>query len=101
MLTNAMEKAIRNNRTSRPGQAGTLIGVRVQPDSSAQLDAWIAEQPGPKLSRPEAMRRLVRSRRHASLVHPVATAAPEVSVILPPLAAYDRLIAMQAAEVTA
>ena len=32
---------------------------------------------------------------------PEVAAAPEVLVILPPLAAYDRLIAMQAAEVTA
>ena len=32
---------------------------------------------------------------------PVATAAPEVLVILPPLAAYDRLIAMAGAEVVA
>jgi hypothetical protein len=29
---------------------------------------------------------------------PKAAAAPEVSVILPPLAAYDRLIAMAGAE---
>lgn len=33
--------------------------VRVQPDLLADLDAWIAEQPEPKPSRPDAMRRLV------------------------------------------
>ena len=32
---------------------------------------------------------------------PAATAAPEVSVILPSLAAYDRLITLAGAEVTA
>lgn len=34
------------------------MGVRVQPDLLADLDAWIAEQPDPKPSRPEALRLL-------------------------------------------
>jgi hypothetical protein len=35
---------------------GTLIGVRLQPDQLAALDAWIAARPDPKPSRPEAIR---------------------------------------------
>jgi hypothetical protein len=38
---------------------GELIGVRLQPPSLSALDGWIAAQPGPQLSRPEAIRRLV------------------------------------------
>ncbi len=33
--------------------------VRMLPDQLAELDAWIADQAGPKLSRPAAIRRLV------------------------------------------
>lgn len=33
--------------------------VRLHPPDIARLDAWIAEQPEPRPSRPEAMRRLV------------------------------------------
>jgi hypothetical protein len=36
-----------------------MIGVRLQPISLAELDAWIIAQPEPKPSRPEAIRRLV------------------------------------------
>jgi cytochrome c553 len=52
----------------RPGQIGTLIAVRLQPDALARLDRWIAKQPGPAmspaqpgraLSRPEAIRALM------------------------------------------
>lgn len=38
---------------------GQLIGVRLQPDHLGKLDKWIAQQPDPKPSRPEAIRRLV------------------------------------------
>jgi hypothetical protein len=38
---------------------GTLIGVRLLPPALDSLDAWIAAQPDPKPSRPEAIRRLV------------------------------------------
>jgi hypothetical protein len=43
----------------RADQAGTMIGVRLQPDALAPLDAWIARQPDPKPTRPEAIRRLI------------------------------------------
>jgi len=38
---------------------GTLIGVRLSDDPLSTLDAWIAKQKEPGLSRPEAIRRLV------------------------------------------
>jgi hypothetical protein len=38
---------------------GTLIGVRLLEDPLSNLDAWIATQKEPDLSRPEAIRRLV------------------------------------------
>jgi Arc/MetJ-type ribon-helix-helix transcriptional regulator len=43
----------------RPDQPGTLIGVRLQPEVLARLDAWIAQQVPPYPSRPEAVRRLM------------------------------------------
>ncbi len=39
--------------------AGLRLGVRLQPPMLAVLDTWIASQPDPKPSRPEAIRRLV------------------------------------------
>ena len=38
-----------------------MIGVRLYPDIEAALDAWIAQQPDPKPSRPEAIRRILRT----------------------------------------
>jgi hypothetical protein len=38
---------------------GTTIGVRMLDDPLAALDAWIAKQKEPELTRPEAVRRLV------------------------------------------
>ena len=35
--------------------------VRIQPDQLAILDAWIAVQPDPKPSRPEAIRQLLNT----------------------------------------
>ena len=37
----------------------TAVTVRIPPDQLAALDAWIAAQPDPKPSRPEAVRRLL------------------------------------------
>lgn len=42
-----------------------MVGVRLQPDQLAKLDAWIAHQPNPQPSRPEAIRRILEAR----LVH--------------------------------
>jgi hypothetical protein len=49
----------RRKRGPKPTGKGLLIGVRLLPDPLAQLDAWIAAQPDPKPSRPEAIRQLV------------------------------------------
>ncbi len=38
---------------------GTLLGVRMEAEQLALLDAWIEAQPEPKPSRPEAVRRLL------------------------------------------
>ena len=38
---------------------GQLVGVRLQPDILVPLDEWIARQPDPKPSRPEAVRRFL------------------------------------------
>ncbi len=46
---------MRTGRT-RGKQTGIQIQVRVQPEYVAPLDAWIADQPDPKPTRPEAMR---------------------------------------------
>jgi hypothetical protein len=39
---------------------GPAIGLRLYPELSADLDAWIERQPEPRPSRPEAIRRLLR-----------------------------------------
>jgi hypothetical protein len=49
-----------NTRRKRSPQAGQLIGVRLQPDQLAALDAWMAQQPEP-MTRPEAVRRILGS----------------------------------------
>jgi hypothetical protein len=49
----------RKRRGPLPTGQGFPIQVRLQPVQLAVLDAWIAKQPDPKPSRPEAIRRLV------------------------------------------
>jgi hypothetical protein len=41
-----------------PSGKGLLVGVRLQPDMVAMVDAWIAAQPKP-VSRPEAIRQML------------------------------------------
>lgn len=45
-------------KRGRPATTGTgrTIGVRILPELISPLDAWIADQPDPKPSRPEAIR---------------------------------------------
>ncbi|MGJ0535547.1 hypothetical protein [Methylocystis sp.] len=38
---------------------GAQIVVRMQPDALGSLDSWIAKQPEPQPTRPEAIRRLI------------------------------------------
>jgi hypothetical protein len=49
----------KKRRGPPPTGKGTLIGVRMQPDDLAVLDAWISKQTDPDLTRPEAVRRLI------------------------------------------
>lgn len=49
-----------------PTGIGPVIGVRLYPDMQAELDEWIADQPDPKPSRPEAIRRLIGVALHES-----------------------------------
>ncbi|MCJ2070657.1 hypothetical protein MKK75_17980 [Methylobacterium sp. J-030] len=46
----------KKRRGPKPTGQGVPIQVRLQPDSLLPLDAWIAAQPDPKPSRPEAIR---------------------------------------------
>ena len=46
-------------RKPRAKAQGELIGVRLQPPMLDPLDTWIAAQPEPRPSRPEAIRRLL------------------------------------------
>ncbi|MAF30475.1 MAG: hypothetical protein CL820_05250 [Croceicoccus sp.] len=46
-------------KKQRPEAAGTMVGVRLQPDDLELLDLWIAAQ-DEHMTRPEAMRRVLR-----------------------------------------
>jgi len=48
-----------NMRKGRPERTRLLIGVWLQPDQLAGLDAWINTRAGDGLSRPEAIHRLI------------------------------------------
>lgn len=49
----------KKRRGPAPTGQGTPVLVRLQPDQLARLDAWIAAQPEPAPTRPEAVRRLL------------------------------------------
>jgi len=56
------------NKRGRPATGkGEPVTVRMQPEHLAPLDAWIARQPDPKPSRPEAIRALVTFALEVSL----------------------------------
>jgi hypothetical protein len=46
-------------KIGRPPTGAESVHLRVLPAQSAEIDAWIAKQKEPNLSRPEAIRRLV------------------------------------------
>lgn len=48
-------------RMPRSKETGTLVGTRFQADLLGMVDAWIAKQPQPFPTRPEAIRRLVEA----------------------------------------
>ena len=43
----------------KPTGHGVPVVARLSPEPLAALDAYIAAQPGPRLTRPEAVRRLI------------------------------------------
>lgn len=56
-----MPKAIRvYTKKTRAAGAGTMVGVRLQPDQLDRLDAWIAKQ-GKTISRPQAIRAFIEA----------------------------------------
>ncbi|MDB5446168.1 MAG: hypothetical protein JWQ97_1485 [Phenylobacterium sp.] len=55
-----MASSIRDNtKRRRAQQTGTLVGVRLQPEGLAALDAFIAHAPEEAYTRPEAIRALM------------------------------------------
>jgi hypothetical protein len=56
-----MPKAISRTRKTRgrPPTGSESVHLRILPDQYAAIDAWIAKQKEPGLTRPEAIRRLV------------------------------------------
>jgi len=55
-------KMLTQKRRGRPATGkGFTIGVRVHPNQLAILDAWIAAQPEPQPSRPEAIRQILNT----------------------------------------
>ena len=50
---------MKSERKPRPKETGTLIGVRLQAPPLAALDAYVAAQPEPRPTRPEAIRFLL------------------------------------------
>ena len=56
----AASEDINKSKRGRPHANTTGVMVRVPPDDLASLDAWIAAR-GDNLSRPEAIRQLMRA----------------------------------------
>jgi hypothetical protein len=56
-----MTKSISRTRKTRgrPTTGSSSVHLRVLPEQFAAIDAWIARQKEPGLTRPEAIRRLV------------------------------------------
>jgi hypothetical protein len=77
------------------GKGAPQIGLRLPPDDLAAVDAWIAKQKEPALSRPEAIRRLVElgltvktrsapsERQHAALADLASKAIDSLKVEAP------------------
>ncbi len=51
----------KKRRGPQPTGKGELVGVRLHEPMLGAIDAWIAEQPEPKPSRPEAIRNGLKS----------------------------------------
>ena len=53
------EKSLGKKRGRPPIGPGLQINTMFRPETVAAIDAWIATQPDPKPTRPEAIRRLL------------------------------------------
>lgn len=60
LISEVVSASTSDIKSRRPGQSGQFVGVRLQPVDLEALDRWI-EAEGTDLSRPEAIRRLMRS----------------------------------------
>jgi hypothetical protein len=58
--TKNVRLTVRGTPRKRNPKAGTPVVVRLQDDESRQLDDWIAQQRHEHLSRPEAVRRILK-----------------------------------------
>ena len=56
---NAIAGTEKRKRGRPKTSIGPNIGLRLYPELDEALDAWIAKQPKPKPSRPEAIRRIL------------------------------------------
>jgi len=59
VMTSINDNKKRRGRPVTTG-TGTMIGVRLQPDQLGALDKWIAAQPEPRPTRPEAIRSILK-----------------------------------------
>ena len=64
-------------RRGRPFAGTTPIHVRLTAPQLSALDAWIAEQPEPRPSRPEAMRRAATEHLRAIGYPPTAASSAD------------------------
>jgi hypothetical protein len=76
-------------KRGRPKIGATQINVRLPPADLAALDASIAARPGPRPSRPEAIRLILHEKLMESPL-PSEPAAPRKKSSAPPSSAYLR-----------
>jgi len=74
------ETVVPKKRGPVPTGKGESIHLRLRPDQRAALDHWIEQQPDPKPTRPEAVRRIlvgVTGAQPSTVIpHPVTAASP-------------------------
>lgn len=61
IMANQETLITKKRRGPAPTGQGVLLGVRLHADLLKPLDRWIADQPEPKPSRPEAIRSFLRA----------------------------------------
>jgi hypothetical protein len=65
-MTDQETVAPKKRRGPQPSGQGVPVNVRLLPELLDPIDQWIATQPDPKPSRPEAIRMLLRERLKGS-----------------------------------